>query len=138
MIRDTTGYQRSGTPTYANSEPQTTMECPMTVNLNTGEFYKARKEDYITKSTTVAPRDIPIPIWRSFLDKITASDAELQKYLQRMAGYCLTGDTNEDVMFFFYGTGANRKSVFINALVEIWGDYAAIAPMTTFMATHTD
>ena len=138
MIRDTTGYQRSGTPTYANSELQTTMECPMTVNLNTGEFYKARKEDYITKSTTVAPRDIPIPIWRSFLDKITASDAELQKYLQRMAGYCLTGDTNEHVMFFFYGTGANRKSVFINTLVEIWGDYAAIAPMTTFMATHTD
>jgi putative DNA primase/helicase len=42
------------------------------------------------------------------------------------------------VLFFLYGTGANGKGVFIKTLVGIWGDYAAVAPMTTFMASHTD
>jgi P4 family phage/plasmid primase-like protien len=110
----------------------------MTVNLRTGEFYDARKEDYITKSTAVAPEPVVIPTWTAFLDKVTGGDVELQKYLQRVAGYCLTGYVDEHVLFFLYGTGANGKSVFINTLVEIWCDYAAVAAMTTFMASHTD
>jgi P4 family phage/plasmid primase-like protien len=110
----------------------------MTVNLLTGESYEARKEDYITKSTSVSPKNIPTPIWNRFLTTITGSDTELQKYLQRMAGYCLAGHTIEHILFFLFGTGANGKSVFINTLVEIWGDYATIAPMTTFMATRID
>lgn len=110
----------------------------MTVNLLSGEYYDARKEDYITKKTSVPPSAVNTPIWNSFLSKVTGADSELQKYLQRMAGYCLTGNVNEHALFFLYGTGANGKSVFINTLVETWGDYAAIAPMTTFMATHTD
>jgi D5-like protein len=67
----------------------------MTANLNTGEFYKARREDYITKSTTVPPKTMDIPLWTSFLSKITAGDTELQAYLKRVAGYCLTGDTHD-------------------------------------------
>ena len=41
-------------------------------------------------------------------------------------------------MFFLYGTGANGKSVFVNTLATILGDYAANAPMDTFMETRTD
>jgi putative DNA primase/helicase len=110
----------------------------MTVNLRTGEYYEARKEDYITKSTAVAPERIETPLWTAFLDKVTGGDTELQKYLKRAMGYCLSGITSEHVLFFLYGTGANGKSVFIDTLIGIWADYAAVAPMTTFMASHTD
>jgi putative DNA primase/helicase len=110
----------------------------MTIDLRTGESYAAKREDYITKSSAVAPKVMDVPIWMSFLDKITSGDVELQKYLRRMAGYCLSGYVSEHVLFFLYGTGANGKSVFINTLVEIWNDYAAVAPITTFMASHTD
>ena len=110
----------------------------MTINLRTGEEYAPRREDYCTKIAAVATADIAIPIWRAVLDKITAGDVELQRYLQRMAGYCMTGHTKEHVLFFLYGTGANGKSVFVNTLRGIWGDYASVAPMTTFMASHTD
>lgn len=41
-------------------------------------------------------------------------------------------------MFFLYGTGSNGKSVFVNTLVTILGDYAANAPMETFMDSRTD
>ena len=46
-------------------------------------------------------------MWRAFLDRVTASDTELQSYLQRVAGYCMTGLTSEGVLFFLYGIGAN-------------------------------
>jgi putative DNA primase/helicase len=110
----------------------------VTVNLRTGQYYDAKKEDFCTKIAAVAPDDDGCPLWLTFLHKITGGDVELQRYLQRMAGYCLTGLTSEHVLSFLYGTGANGKSVYINTLAGIWGDYAAVAPMTTFMATHTD
>jgi P4 family phage/plasmid primase-like protien len=110
----------------------------VTIDLRTGRAYAARREDYCTKIAAVAPADIASPIWRAFLNRITAGDVELQRYLQRMAGYCMTGETSEHVLFFLYGIGANGKSVFISTLRGIWGDYARAAPMTTFMASHTD
>ena len=61
---------------------------------------------------------------------------ELQAYLARMAGYALTGVTIEHALFFLYGTGANGKSVFVNTIAAILGDYATNAPMDTFMATQ--
>ena len=111
----------------------------MTVNLRTGEYYDARKEDYCTKIAAVAPETMEIPKWHAFLDKITGGrHSTCRRYLQRMAGYCMTGITDEHVLFFLYGTGANGKCVFINTLTGIWGDYAAIAPMRpSWRATPT-
>ena len=62
-------------------------------------------------------------------------DAELQAYLRRVVGYCLTGITSEHALFFLYGTGANGKSVFVNVVSTVLGDYATTAPMDMFMAT---
>jgi putative DNA primase/helicase len=41
-------------------------------------------------------------------------------------------------LFFLYGTGANGKSVFVNTLASILGDYATSAPMDTFMDARGD
>jgi putative DNA primase/helicase len=82
----------------------------MTIELQTGVNREPRREDYITKCAAVAPdKNCQTPVWLAFLDRITASDKELQAYLQRMAGYCMTGFTTEHVLFFLYGTGANGK-----------------------------
>jgi hypothetical protein len=48
---------------------------------------------YRTNSTCSIER-VPIPLWTKFLDRVTAQDKELQSYLQRMAGYCMTGVTS--------------------------------------------
>jgi putative DNA primase/helicase len=107
------------------------------VELRTGNIRPSRREDYSTKCAGAAVGG-ECPLWRSFLDQVTAGDKDLQAYLQRVAGYCMTGVTTEHVMFFLYGTGANGKSVFINTLVGAWGDYAVIAPMETFIESHND
>ena len=108
----------------------------MTIDLRTGENRPARREDYSTKCSTVAPKEMATPLWDSFIDRITAGDPDLEAYLQRVAGYCLTGHTKEHALFFLYGTGANGKSVFVNTLAGIWGDYAITAQSDLCMASH--
>jgi putative DNA primase/helicase len=107
------------------------------VDLRTGHMRAHSRTDRMTKISTAVPRG-DCPIWRAFLSDVTGGDAELMAYLQIMAGYCLTGVTSEHALFFLYGTGANGKSVFVTVIATILGDYAANAPMDTFMETRTD
>jgi len=107
------------------------------VDLKTGRQRPHERTDRMTKITTATPKG-DCPTWRQFLDEVTGGDKELQSYLQRMVGYALTGSTQEHALFFLYGTGANGKSVFVNTLATILGDYATNAPMDTFMETRTD
>jgi putative DNA primase/helicase len=109
-----------------------------TCEMQTGKLREHRLEDYLTKSTTVTPNPNDCPLWKTFLDRITAGDVELQCYLQRVAGYCLTGVTVEHVLFFLYGTGANGKTTFTNTLLGIWGDYSQVGAMETFTENKND
>ncbi len=107
------------------------------VDLKTGRNRAHDRVDRMTKITTATPRG-DCPTWLKFLDEVTGGDKALQAYLQRMAGYALTGSTREHALFFLYGTGANGKSVFLNTLASILGNYATNAPMDTFMETRSD
>ena len=107
------------------------------VDLKTGMRGPHNRERRMTKVTTATPQGL-CPVWRNFLVNVTGGDEELQHYLQRVVGYCLTGDISTHALFFLYGTGANGKSVFVNVVSTVLGDYAANAPMDTFMETRTD
>lgn len=107
------------------------------VDLRTGGHRPAQPADHVTKITTVAPGG-DCPMWLAFLRRITAEDEELQYYLQRVAGYCLTGETAEHALFFLHGLGANGKSVFISTLAGLLGDYHRTAAVETFTATRTE
>jgi len=89
----------------------------------------------LTKITAVAPGG-ECPLWLKFLGEITGSDEELQGFLQRFAGYSLTGSILEHAVFFFYGTGTNGKGVFLNTLTSVLADYAAVAPIEAFVVTQ--
>jgi putative DNA primase/helicase len=106
------------------------------VDLRTGISRPSVPEDYLTKLTAVGQGG-ECPTWLSFLQKI-AGQADVIAYLQRVAGYCLTGLTTEHALFFVHGLGANGKSVFINTLAGILGDYHRTAPVETFTASSMD
>ena len=67
-------------------------------------------------------------MWFEFLERITGQDLELINFLQRMAGYMLTGSTREHALFFFHGTGANGKTTFISVLEAVLGDREDLPP----------
>ena len=109
------------------------------VDLRTSEIRPHRSDCYMTKITGVAPdASCPTPIWRAFLTRVTDNDDTLADYLQRMAGYALTGSTQEHALFFLYGLGANGKTTFINAIAHCAGDYHRTAPIETFTASGVD
>ena len=77
----------------------------------------------LTRSTEFAPGG-DCPRWLGFIKDITGGDDELAGYLQRLAGYALSGSAQEHMLAFLHGTGANGKSVFLNVLRDVMGDYA--------------
>lgn len=107
------------------------------IDLRTGKMRPHRREDYMTKITAVGPSG-DCPLWRNFLRRITDGDSDLEAFLQRIAGYALTGSTEEHALFFLYGKGFNGKTVFLETLSGILKDYATAAPMETFLASKME
>jgi putative DNA primase/helicase len=107
------------------------------VDLRTGQMRPHDPADFITKITSTAPSG-SAPTWLRFLDRVTGGNQELVDYLQRVAGYCLTGSTQEHALFFLYGTGANGKTTFLNAITRALGDYHRTAPIETFTSSNSD
>lgn len=107
------------------------------INLRGGKTVKHDPLAYCRKITAVGPRG-DCPRWLAFIERITAGDESYARYLQRVAGYCLTGETTEHALFFGYGTGANGKSVFISTLAGILASYHRTAPIETFTASQND
>jgi len=110
-----------------------------TINLRTMEEWPHRQSDLLTKITGVAPdASCRTPVWDAFLARVTDNQPELSAYLQRMAGYSLSGSTQEHGLFFLYGLGANGKTTFLNAITACAGDYHRTAPIETFTASSVD
>jgi putative DNA primase/helicase len=108
-----------------------------TVDLKTGELGPHRLTDYSTKLTAVAPGG-ECPLWLTTLSYIFDGDSEIVSFLQRWAGYSLTGVTSEQKFLFAYGTGANGKGVTSSTVAGVLGDYAMAAPAAVFMASNND
>ncbi|MFZ4538622.1 phage/plasmid primase, P4 family [Propionivibrio sp.] len=103
------------------------------INLKNGTTRPATQSDYVTKALTPASvGDASKAVrWIQFLDQVFDGDAELIDWLKRFCGYLLSGSTREQVFLFCHGFGANGKSVFIELLKFVMGDYArAIASET--------
>jgi len=110
-----------------------------TIDLHTMEEWPHRQSDLLTKITGVAPdASCSTPVWDAFLARVTDDQPELSAYLQRVAGYSLTGSTQEHALFFLYGVGANGKTTFLNAITACAGDYHRTAPIETFTASSVD
>lgn len=109
------------------------------VDLKTGVVRRTHPDDYITKLTGATPSAAAsCPLWLGFLEDATKGDAGLIRFIQQMCGYALTGDTREHALFFVYGPGGNGKSVFLNTLAGILGEYATASAMDTFTASKGD
>jgi putative DNA primase/helicase len=70
------------------------------------------------------------------LREATGGDDALIRFLQQFLGYSLTGSTREHALLFVYGGGGNGKSVLLNTVSWIFGNYETTAAIDAFVATR--
>jgi putative DNA primase/helicase len=105
-----------------------------TVDLRTGELRPHDRENLITKLAPVQyDASARSELWERFLVESTGGDTELIGFLQRAAGYSLTGSVREEVLFFVHGLAATGKSTFLEALKASFGSYAKVADFESFI-----
>lgn len=78
--------------------------------------------------------------WEKFLLEIMQGDREKIRYLQKIAGLSLTGNTQQETCFILYGsTTRNGKSTFCETLIYLLGDYAlTMKPETLAVKQNLD
>lgn len=76
--------------------------------------------------------DAKAPKWEAFLEKVQPS-ADMRDYLQRIVGYTITGETREQVVFFHVGPPASGKSVYLEVLTALMGEFGRIIPSNTLL-----
>ena len=105
-----------------------------TLDLRTGKLKEHDRADLITRiSGTQFDPDAECPQWDAFLHRVMDGDEQEIEFLRRAAGYSLTGDIGEQKLLFAYGMGANGKSVFLESVRQVLGEYAISASADTFM-----
>lgn len=108
-----------------------------TFELDTGKFREHRASDYMTKIAQVsydpaagAPRFI------AFVNEIMDGNADDEKYLQKLTGYILSGERPEQIIQFLKGDGGDGKSVFMETIRKLVGDYQITLSANTFAAKN--
>lgn len=99
------------------------------IDLRTGLLGPARPDRLHSKSTTVAPDyDADQGPWLDFLHTTFKDDLELIAFVQRLLGYACIGEVREAILPVFFGEGANGKTVLLETVKLLLGDYATVAP----------
>lgn len=109
------------------------------IDLRTGELLRGRPDLYITRRAPVAyTPGIRNVRWDQFLDFATGGDRELQDWIQRAAGYSLTGSNKYDLMFLVYGPPGSGKNTLVEALVKCLGTQQYAWPMDSSILAQGD
>jgi putative DNA primase/helicase len=131
-----------------------------TLELKTGTLWPHHRSDYLSKCLAIEYQPTATcPTWDNFLWRIMggsqgdddpdmsvgelenrrqadARATELIAYLQRAAGYTLTGSTEEQCLFLCHGQTKTGKSTYLATIRALLGPYGTQADIQTFM--HKD
>ena len=106
-----------------------------TLSLESGRLSKHQPRDLLTKLAPVEYEpSAKSEEWEQFLEQTCDGDKQLIQFLQRTAGYALSGLTEEENIFFIYGPGGTGKTTYVEAIKGILGDdYCKTASFSTFL-----
>jgi P4 family phage/plasmid primase-like protien len=95
-----------------------------TLNLKTGRKHPHRAKDYLMLLTSVPyDPDAKYEQWDEYLLE-TFKRPQLIKWIQKVAGMSITGDTTEEITPLLYGAERTGKSTFYEPVIAALGDYA--------------
>lgn len=104
-----------------------------TLDLETLTLHPHRRSDLLTRiaGAPYVP-DATDARWDAFLDS-ALPDGELRHWVQKAAGYSLSGNLREKKLFFPYGPPDAGKSTFLEAIRAALGEYAIGAAFSTWL-----
>lgn len=110
------------------------------LDLSSGHLHDHDKDKFFTKIASIEYTDkIDYPLWLDFLNQIFDGNQDLINYMQRAIGYSLSGSTEEQMMFILHGNGRNGKSVFLDIITEMLGNYTTnIQPQSIMVKQQTN
>lgn len=109
------------------------------LNLQTLQLESFNPNRFLTRLVpTPFIADASCPKWEQFMYDVCCGDEQLVLYLQKLFGYCLTGSTREQKMWFFYGpTSGNGKSTLMTVVKKVLGnDIADVAPQKLLLESR--
>ena len=102
-----------------------------TVNLKTGTIQAHDKTQMLSQCTHINVDMNHEPLrFLQFLNDIFEGNQELINYVQCVLGYGCSNSAKEQEMYLFYGDGSNGKSLLLEVIGEVLGDYAVVSRST--------
>ena len=109
------------------------------IDLTSRELYKHDINKMFSQiANTDYSEKMQPAVWLDFLNDIFAGNKAVIRYIQKALGYSLTGSTREQVMFILFGKGRNGKSIFVETIAEILGDYSNNMQAKSLMVKKND
>lgn len=115
-----------------------------TIDLCSMDFAPHRQSDLLTKLSAVTYDPVAAcPDFEKALKSIfpedplvddAPGDLEMIAFIRRLFGYCLCGDTSEQIVAILHGDGSNGKSVLLETICAVLGPYASPAPEGLLLA----
>lgn len=110
-----------------------------TIDLVSGKLQPHNPKDLIT---ALIPLDFDAsatnPMWGDFLTKVFEGRDDLIRYVQKAAGYSITGNQEEQAFWFCRGDGWNGKTVLTGVILDVLAEYGGeIDPMAFMLDKHT-
>ena len=106
------------------------------LDLATFEVQPHEEPGPFLKSTAVAPdMGAKCPVWEACLEA-WQPDPDVRAFLQRVAGYAMCSHNKEHALIFLLGEGGNGKSVFMDTLENVLGDYAGPIDKSAFVSSR--
>jgi P4 family phage/plasmid primase-like protien len=105
------------------------------VDLRTGDLSDHNPGAWHTKITGVGyDPHAECPKWKDFLATTFENDQRLIDYVQGLCGCAAIGVVLEHILPFFWGKGHNGKTVLLETVMGVLGDYAIPAPANFLLA----
>ncbi|MCS5565424.1 MAG: phage/plasmid primase, P4 family, partial [Methylococcales bacterium] len=105
------------------------------VDLRTKRLVTAEPDQWITKCTGVNYKfSAKCPRFKQFMLEIMGADKPMVAFLQRLIGAFLIAGNRDQILAIFHGLGANGKSVLLDCLRTVFGDYYRSMSSETLMS----